>query len=343
MKVLITTTLFALSGCLADRPATPDTSDTPDDTVQDSADNNTADTRLSDTAVDTGLPDSAPDATGSDTTGNDTTWVEGVVTPRVEIGGQSVDRATPGQPLELSVEVGEGALPVAGYRWSVDQPSDSYVTFLPGADIEAPTFTPWVVGTYTFYLDVIDTQGVVRRAGSHLLRVAPTDGLHVELTWRTPGDPDESDSGGAGGSSAGSDVDLHLRHAQSDKWFDWTYDCYWENPNPEWGFFGGPDNPALDRDDTDGAGPEVISLESPEANTYRVGVHYWSDWSYGPSIATVRIFLGGVLVESWETELVDSDLWESHLIDPTSGTVERLTTQDGEPQLIPAYPFLPGQ
>jgi hypothetical protein len=96
-------------------------------------------------------------------------------------------------------------------------------------------------------------------------------------------------------------------------WFDQPFDCFWFNAHPEWGSFDPEidDNPGLDRDDTDGAGPENINLELPEAVTYRVGVHYWNDHGYGPAYATVRVWLTGALV--WQSELTklhDSDMWQ---------------------------------
>ena len=253
------------------------------------------------------------------------------------------ETAPPGVTVQLGAdlapELEEG---VTGFQWSVDQPPGSAALFVPSASVRSPTFEAWVVGTYTFHLDVIDTQGQVRRAGSYLMAVRPADGLHVELTWQTPGDPDETDTGGSAGFSAGSDVDLHLLHPNANgRFFDWTYDCYWETVNPEWGAFGPTDNPALDRDDTDGAGPEVISLEHTEALTYRVGVHYWSDWSYGPANATVRIYLDGLLQDEWTVHVRSGDMWESHTIDAATGVVTRLLAGEG-PVITPEYPVNTG-
>lgn len=290
--------------------------------------------------VDT-LPE-ADSATPSDT-GRDGTDPVGGATLTSDQG----EEALPGTKVQLGVELSAELEPVVtGYRWSVEQPEGSSSRFLPSASERAPTFEAWVVGTYVFHLDLIDqTEGQerVRRAGSYTMRVAPTDRLHVELTWRTPGDPDETDTGGTASYSAGSDVDLHLLHPSAERYFDWTYDCYWETVRPEWGIFGLSDNPMLDRDDTDGAGPEVISIESPEALTYRVGVHYWNDWGYGEVFATVRVYWGGVLLDQWEIEVKNGDLWESHLIDAATGTVTRLTADGSDaPRVTPHYPISPG-
>ena len=172
-------------------------------------------------------------------------------------------------------------------------------------------------------------------------------GFRVELVWNTPGYPDQSDAG----PEAGSDVDLHVAHpladvgqdhdgdGSPDPWFDQPYDVFWFNPHPNWGTPEiGADDPSLDRDDTDGAGAEVISLRRPENNAiYRVGVHYWSDHRYGPSTATVRIYIDSTRVFSETANLVNHDLWDVATIAWPSGTVTAIT-QDGGKKITPAYP-----
>ena len=139
--------------------------------------------------------------------------------------------------------------------------------------------------------------------------VVPEDAIHVELTWHTAADANEQDTG----PDAGSDLDLHLGHAYAkqadvdgdgapDPWFSNPFDAFWFNPGPNWGgWASSADDPRLDLDDTDGAGPENMNLGAPEGTTqqpvaYDVGVHYWHDHGFGPSTATVRIWIDGVLV-----------------------------------------------
>jgi hypothetical protein len=158
--------------------------------------------------------------------------------------------------------------------------------------------------------------------------VTPDEAIHVELLWSTLGDPDEFDEG----PKVGTDLDLHVVHEYSggqdldgdglaDGYFDEKWDCFWYNPFPEWGTIDPnlDDNPGLDRDDTDGAGPENMNLSVPEDGiTYKVGVHYWKDpkspdfpMGFGPSLATVRVYIFGQ--EVWKKEdvnLVEKDMWE---------------------------------
>jgi len=68
---------------------------------------------------------------------------------------------------------------------------------------------------------------------------------------------------------------------------------------------------------------------------YQVGVHYWNDWGYSESFATVRVFIDGVLRDQWEgVEMVNDDMWDSHYIDWPSGTVTRIGS---EPRITPSY------
>ena len=185
-------------------------------------------------------------------------------------------------------------------------------------------------------------------AGSYLVEF-DRPGFRVELVWNTPGDPDQSDTG----PEAGSDVDLHLAHPLADTgqdhdgdgtpdpWFDQPYDTFWFNPHPNWGQADPEvnDDPYLDRDDTDGAGAEVISLRNPEDGaTYRIGVHYWADHNYGPSTATVRVYVNGALVFEDTADLANHAMWEVATVDWPGGTVTAIT-KNGQKKITPNYPM----
>ena len=76
----------------------------------------------------------------------------------------------------------------------------------------------------------------------------------------------------------------------------------------------------LSIDDTNGAGPENISIDTPEntgGSYYRVGVHYYSSgddffgMDYGPSDATIRVYLLGLLSGEWTQRLQRTgNFWE---------------------------------
>jgi hypothetical protein len=180
------------------------------------------------------------------------------------------------------------------------------------------------------------------------VNVVANELIHIELLWDTPNDPDQTDDG----PEAGADLDLHFLHpfasgldvdldGQPDGWFDQPFDCFWFNAHPNWASMDPmiDDDPGLDLDDTDGAGPENINLNLPEnAMTYRVGVHYWNDHNFGPSLATVRVYLYSELVfEQAGVELVNHDMWEVATIDWPSGNVELILGEGGGYKITPNY------
>ncbi|MBM4370992.1 MAG: hypothetical protein FJ098_05020 [Deltaproteobacteria bacterium] len=241
---------------------------------------------------------------------------------------------------------------ITQWNWSVAGPMGSQARFEPSDEVSDPTFRVDLAGKYTFHLTVFDEQNVPScTLATWEVIVVPDDAIWIELFWKTPGDPDETDTGPA----VGADLDLHLVHplaggpdldadGQPDGWFDPPFDCFWFNANPEWGSseWDG-DDPILVVNDTDGAGPEAISLDSPEDVVYKVGVHYWDDHGHGASYATVRVYVFSQLVfEIPDVKLVDSDLWEVCHIEWPSGKVQVVTDGLGQYKITPDYqnPFI---
>lgn len=233
--------------------------------------------------------------------------------------------------------------PITAWQWTVLQPDHSVSQFFPSAIVEAPMFTPNIVGTYIFRLEVTDARGDKSCVpAEYIVEVASDDAIHVELVWRTPGDIDETDEGGNATFSWGSDVDLHFLHPLADgQFFHDSYDCYWMTPTLDWGASGPAGDPRLDRDDRDGGGPENLNVKVPEDGAqYRVGVHYYNDWGYGGAFATVRVYIYGVLREQWvEVPISNAALWESHTIDWPTGRVTRIVDAEGKPKITAGYPL----
>ncbi|MSQ82060.1 MAG: hypothetical protein EXR77_03970 [Myxococcales bacterium] len=178
-------------------------------------------------------------------------------------------------------------------------------------------------GPYELCLDVWDEDNVQSCVPDCMKwLVIPTNALHIELVWDTPTDPDQNDSG----PDTGADLDLHFANefastldidcdGSADPWFSNPWDTFWFNSAPNW---GAPslqgDNPTLDLDDTDGAGPENLNMVAPEGTaaepmTYRLGVQYWDDHGFGASLATVKIYLYGTLVVKLQNKLNPIDMW----------------------------------
>lgn len=92
-------------------------------------------------------------------------------------------------------------------------------------------------------------------------------------------------------------------------------DCAFANRAPEWGpVMGGQpgrvDDPRLDIDDVRGAGPEVVSLNSPADGDYRVVVHYCLDRIEEPTVAVVQVFDQGTLLATITPQrLAEGQAW----------------------------------
>ena len=284
---------------------------------------------------------------------------------RVEVRGFGVETECP--TAIIKVQEGEEVIPqtklhligsqsfassgdITKYEWTVQQPPGSQSVFMPSASAPDPTFETNVAGTYIFNLEVWDEADEKSCVPAEFqVIVNPDEAIHIELLWNTPNDPDQTDEG----PEAGADVDLHFLHpfastpydidgdGQPDPYFDGQFDCFWFNPNPDWASHDPmvDDDPGLDRDDTDGAGPENVNLNIPEHGlTYRVAVHYWDDHGFGDSFATVRIYIHSVLVFQVEEVLLSHhDLWEVATVAWPSGLVTPVTDAGGGNLIIPNY------
>ena len=230
--------------------------------------------------------------------------------------------------LHLSAKgskVGKGAT-IKGYTWTVKQPAGANQVFFPGPTVADPTFIADAPGEYEFCLEITDSVGRTScNPACVTVLVLPEEAIHIELLWKTPADPDETDTG----PGAGTDLDLHLAHplasgpdndcdGQQDPWFNVPYDTFWFNHHPKWRDVAGATGsvgPSMDLNDTDGGGPENINFDEPEGTTakpmqYMVGVHYPDDHGFKQSQATVNIYIMGVLalqVLNIETDGLSAD------------------------------------
>ncbi len=246
---------------------------------------------------------------------------------------------------------------ITKYSWTVQQPEDNKFNFVPTATFPNPTHQANVAGEYTYCLDVCDADKCssdldCRSTACKKVTVIPDQAILCELTWRTPGDLDEFDEG----QDAGSDLDLHFAHpfatgpdldgdGKPDGWFDIPYDVFWFNKNPDWETMNpsARDDPSLDRDDTDGAGPETVTLDAPVAGrVYRVGVHYWDDHGFGLAYPRLKCYIRGELVfdrnlEDSGIHLLRCDMWEAATITWPQGIVTEVKKPDGSPKITPQY------
>lgn len=288
--------------------------DTHADASGDSADTAAADlAQLGDAAADS-VPDAAPDA------------VAETACPVAKVKVVEGPEVVPEMTLHLKGTGSHTASgkPVAKYKWTVKQPTGSNQPLLPDAHQAEVELHAQASGEYQFCLEVWDSSGWKScQPACETVLVIPNDGIHVELTWDTPKDADQSDNG----PGAGADLDLHFAHplasqpdqdcdGKADPWFDNPWTMFWFNPIPAWGDPGSIlDDPDMDLDDTDGAGPEIVNMQMPEGTAaapiaYSIGVYYSDDHGFGPSYATVSVFLqGGLAVQVSKVKLKAQDMW----------------------------------
>jgi len=203
--------------------------------------------------------------------------------------------------LQSIVDCGTG--PVTSYAWTASGPGKGCPDIIPGPFSPAPNVRLDVVGHYQFCLQAIalgspDVCGKICVSTN----AVPPQGLHAELTWSTTADFDECNTG----VGAGADLDLHALAMKPSEhvvapcpsapgpWGTGQPECSWLLPEPEWPPAGPEGDPLLVRDDTDGAGPEVLTLATPQVGTdYFFAVHYADDAGFGCSTANLRLFAGG--------------------------------------------------
>lgn len=266
--------------------------------------------------------------------------------------------SSPWRPLatvQLSGEESSGTPGVElAYTWSLVQPQGSYQRLQSEGQAAHTTFVPRMVGTYEVVLTVEGSDGLPSCGpATTVIEVKPGPGIHIEMVWDTPEDPDQSDPPDEvrrAGPPPGADLDLHFAHPNADSWFDYILDCFWMNKEPDWADKTAhaatysvhsqvTDDPALTLEDDNGAGPEIITLERPEEDAvYYVGVHYWDDNGYGLSDAQVRVYLDGELsyTSQW-VNLEYLDMWEVATLDWSNREVVSMTNSDGGPIVIPSY------
>ncbi|MFB6371518.1 MAG: hypothetical protein ABEN55_00035, partial [Bradymonadaceae bacterium] len=133
----------------------------------------------------------------------------------------------------------------------------------------------------------------------------------------------------------GADLDVHYLNPKG-QWNEAPYDIFWHNKTGDWGRENyKQDDPTLDIDDTDGAGPENVNHNEPKnSQTYSVGVYYYDDNGFGPSYATVRLYVDGKLAKEYKNKYMSGtfDFWKVGLIEwPSKNIYKRDEKFEGFP------------
>lgn len=207
---------------------------------------------------------------------------------------------------------------IVGYEWSVvERPANSSSPLTPGPSAREPAFFLDLPGVYTVELVVVDELG--RRScepASVTITSQPSEAILAGVVWDGEGD-----------------IDVHFLHPRG-RWDASPYDCYWLNPQPNWGDpASAEDDPALFIDSVNGETPEMVRLLEPEALNYRLGAYLFSDHGGGPQNVSASIWIQGVLTLQLDRVLTQSQFWElaeiTWGVDPLVSQVDRVS--DGFP------------
>lgn len=214
---------------------------------------------------------------------------------------------------------------ITDYEWEIIAPNDANAEDFNEEGVGTCNFSFEVplAGEYTVKLTVRNDVGIAS-GDTQQSRVeftaVPGSRLHVQLVWDHPTN----------------DQDLHLTFVnEEDLLCSAPYDCYFGNETPVW-FDQDPEaegaNPRLDRDDTDGLGPENINIDDPRPGTYRIYAQYYPGFTSEddtPTRLTVRVWLNGIQrAEYKRTLLARGQVW---------AVGDIVWPQSGEPSVQP-YP-----
>lgn len=201
--------------------------------------------------------------------------------------------------LDASASFDPGGGQIVAVQWTLLSAPDGSRSPVIDADRASAGFFADLAGPYVFGLTVRNDAGLWDPTPDALVVTAvPRDGFYVELSW-----------------DASNDLDLHL--LTGDAVLFGPSDCSFCNMAPSWGESGTEDDPSLDWDAIFGFGPETVTIEDPADGVFDIQVHYYGEGGLdrckgrcATSLATVNVYLGGVLEASFERELsAQGDLW----------------------------------
>jgi hypothetical protein len=159
-----------------------------------------------------------------------------------------------------------------------------------------------------------------------------TAAFRAQLTWDT--------------GPTSSDIDLHLVKPGGTT-NSLTTDCYYFDCTPfdtplDWGAAGATGNPSLDVDNTDGYGPENITLSNPESGIYRVIVRNFN--GVAATHATVKIYFNDVEAFRLTSVALDSpnNYWTVANVDIQNHAVTQVNTYSSTAPAAPGVQPLAG-
>ena len=198
----------------------------------------------------------------------------------------------------------------------------------PSNKISRAAFQAKVKGKYTVRLVVINEKGITSKPDECDIIADSDDDLAVKMFWN----------------NKNADIDLHLIRPDGE-FGDAESDCYYWNCSPQYSGerpdWGEPDdtkdNPFLDIDNTDGIGPETVTINKPANGTYTVTVHAY-DTSKGPTTVVVKAYAHGTEEKSATLLMNQTDTcWKVFTIEVSDGSDEKKALQISE--ITPAQTY----
>jgi len=176
--------------------------------------------------------------------------------------------------------------------------------------IARAAFQAKVKGSYTVRLIVINEKGISSVPAECTVEAVSDDDLAVKMLWN----------------NKNADMDLHLirpdgefGNKESDCYY-WNCSPQYSGERPDWGVEGETkDDPFLDIDNTDGIGPETVTINKPDNGIYTVTVHAY-DTSKGPSTVVVKAYAHGTEEKSASLLMTATDTcWNVFTIEVGDG------------------------
>jgi hypothetical protein len=182
------------------------------------------------------------------------------------------------------------------YSWYVIDSPQGSAPALADEFTANPAFGADLLGTYTVALTVTDLDDLESGNNAYTaVEVIPWEDLEVALEWKVV------------------DVDFDLHLVEDTSSYFGSGDCFFGNPNPDWGDAGNDlDNPQLDGDSEGASDAEIITLSNPEEREYDVYVTLWNTQASSTNVDKPKLVIHGDGVELYNDfgpNMKEGEVW----------------------------------